>query len=131
MTVMKVRIGTLLSGSFHWLAIAVLTAMLVACLAPAVRADPITDDNVAAAMAAAKTPADHEALAAYFTSKAAAARESAEKHEQMLKELTGKPQQNLAMHCKAIIGAYQKQARDYTAMAEQETKLAKGSSKGT
>ena len=125
MTVVKTRTKTLLRGSFRRLAIAVATAALVACVVPAVHADQITDDNAAAMMAAAKTPADHAALAAYFTSKAEAAQAEVEKHEKMYHSLTGRTRQNMAMHCKAIIGSYQNQAKSYAAMARQESKLAK------
>ena len=125
MTVMKARISDLLSGSFHWLAICVVTAMFVAFIVPAVHADPITDDNAAAMMAAAKTPAEHEALAAYFTSKAEAAEANVQKQKEMYHSLSGKTKQNMRMHCKAIIGQYQNQAKSYTAMAKEEAKLAK------
>jgi hypothetical protein len=125
MTVVKTRTKTLLSGSFRRLAIAVATAALVTCVVPAARADQITDDNAAAMMAAAKTPADHAALAAYFTSKAEAAQANAEKHKEMYHSLSGKTKLNMRMHCKSIIGQYENQAKSYTAMAKEEAKLAK------
>ena len=48
-------------------------------------AEPITDANVDAAVAASKTPEDHQALAAFFTSKAEAALASAVNHDKMAK----------------------------------------------
>jgi hypothetical protein len=130
MIVSETRIDTLRCCSLYRLAIALVTTILVGCAASAAHAEQITDQSVAAAMAAAKTPADHQALAAYFTSKAESAEANAENHKQMLATFTGKLQQNMATHCKSVIRSYQLQAKDYAAMAKEESKLAKGSSKG-
>lgn len=35
-------------------------------------------------------------------------------------------QQNLKMHCNALIGTYKEQAKDYTAMAKEQAQLAAG-----
>jgi hypothetical protein len=118
-------IDNLLSRIFHLLAIALVAVSLSGWAAPAARADQITDETVDAAMTVAKTPADHQALAAYFTSKAEAAAANAEKHQKMLASFTGKLQANMALHCKAIISSYKAQAKDYAAMAKEEEKLAK------
>jgi hypothetical protein len=130
MIVSKTRTDTLHCRSFQRLAIALVTTILLGWAASAAHADQITDQNAVAAMAAAKTPADHQALAAYFTSKAESAEASAENHKQMLATFTGKLQQAMATHCKSVIRSYQLQAKDYAAMAKEEEKLAKGSSKG-
>lgn len=128
MSVSTNAIDNLLGRTFHWLAIALVAVLLSGWAAPAARADEITDSTVDAAMAAAKTPADHQALAAYFTSKAEAAAANAEKHQKMLASFTGKMQANMALHCKSIISSYKAQAKDYAAMAKEEEKFAKGSS---
>ena len=129
MIVSKTRIDNVHHRSSHRLAVVLVTTMLVGWAAPAVHADQITDESAVAAMAAAKTSADHQALAAYFTSKAEAAASNAEWHQKMLASFTGKLQQNMAVHCKSVIRSYQQQAKDYAAMAKEEEKLAKGSSK--
>ncbi len=109
----------------HYLVAALAAALLIGYADRAVWADPITDSNVDAAMAAAKTLADHAALAVYFTAKAEAAAAMAEMHTNMAKSLSGKLQQNLALHCNALAGAYRQQAKDYTALAKEEAALAK------
>jgi hypothetical protein len=87
-------------------------------------ADAISDDNVNAAVAAAKTPEDHAALAAFFTTKAEAAIASAEKHNQMAKSFG--PSKSMTAHCKDLASTYRKQAADYTALAKTQNALAKG-----
>jgi hypothetical protein len=88
------------------------------------QADPITDANVDAAVAAAKTPEDHQALATFFTSKAEAAIASAENHDKMAKAFG--PSKSMAAHCASLAAADRKQAKDYSAMAKMQEQLAKG-----
>lgn len=57
--------------------------LLIGWAPVAVRAETISDDNVAAMVAAGKTPAEHKALAAFFTAKAEAALAKVEMHRQM------------------------------------------------
>lgn len=87
--------------------------------------EPITDDNVVAAIAAAKSPADHHVLAAYFTSKAEAAEASAENHDQMSTAFNGKAHERMATHCRSLASADRKQAKDYTALAHEQEALSK------
>jgi hypothetical protein len=102
-------------------------ALAIAWAAPAVRAaDAITDDNVDQAVAAAKTPADHQALAAYFTSKAEAATAKVDSHRRMATAFSGKQKENWRTHCDALIGAYKKEAKEYIALAKQQESLASG-----
>lgn len=91
-------------------------------------ADPITDANVDAAVAAAKTPDDHQALAAFFTSKAEAALASAENHDKMAKAFG--PSKSMAAHCRDLASAARRQANDYTALAKAQDALAKGTTGG-
>ncbi len=85
----------------------------------------MTDDNVAAAVAAAKTPADHHALPAYFTSKAEAAQANVQKHDEMAKGFSGKAHERMAEHCNALAKTFRQQAAEYTALAKAQGKLAK------
>ena len=87
-------------------------------------ADAITDANVDQAIAAAKTPEDHQALAAFFTSKAEAAVADAQKHEEMAKAFA--PSKSMAAHCATLAANDRKQAREYTALAKAQERLAKG-----
>jgi len=113
----------------HYLVRVLLTALLIASTSAAARAGEITDENVDAAIAAAKTPADHEALAAFFTKKAEAALASAQAHTRMTTSYTGKSRQSIVMHCRTLATSYRKQAQDYTALAKEEEHLAKGTTK--
>lgn len=106
----------------YYLAMALTASALLASAARA--ADPITDANVDAAVAAAKTSDDHQALAAFFTSKAEAALASAENHDKMAKAFG--QSKSMAAHCKDLASAARKQANDYTALAKAEDALAKG-----
>ena len=102
-------------------------AVLVNGWAPAaVRAQTITDDNVAQMVASAKTPADHQALSAFFTSKAEAAMAKVDQHRQMASSFTGKQRENWKMHCNALINSYKEQAKNYTALAKEQQQLASG-----
>ncbi len=101
-------------------------ALAVGWAAAPACAQTITDDNVVEAIAAAKTPADHQALAAYFTSKAEAAMAKVDMHRRMAAAFGGKMRENLKMHCDALIGSYKQQAKDYTALAKEQQQLAGG-----
>lgn len=103
-----------------------LTIALTVGWGASVRADPITDDNVAEAVSAAKTASDHQALAAYFTAKADAATAKAGMHQRMAAAFGGKGRETSQMHCKALVRASKRQAQDYTALAKEQEKLAEG-----
>ena len=106
-----------------------LVAALVAALAmgsagSAMAADPITDDTVEAALAAAKTPADHEALAAYFTAKSKAAQAQVAKHQRMSSLFGGKGKTAWDGHCRSLMRTFEDQAKDYAALAKEQTAVA-------
>jgi hypothetical protein len=130
MTISQTATSPLHRGSSR-LVLALFTVLLAASVSAAARADEITDANVDAMMSAAKTPAEHEALAAFCTKKAEAALASAQAHDRMGASYTGKPHQNIVAHCKSLAAAYRKQAQDYTALAKEEAQLAKGTTKST
>lgn len=93
----------------------------------AVGAETITDENVAAAVTAARTVEDHQALAAYFTTKSKQALAEVEKHKTMASALgKGKQAGSWEAHCHSLMRTYQEQAKDYTALAKEQEALAKG-----
>lgn len=109
------------------IAIALALGMITALGATRALAEPITDANVAAAVAAAKTVEDHQALAAYFTAKSKEALETAATHKTMAKSLGGGKQAgSWEAHCHSLIRTYEAQAKDYTALAKEQAALAKG-----
>ena len=105
---------------------AVATALIVALSSAAVHAQAITDDTVDAAVASAKTVADHQALAAYFTAKSEQAKATVAQHQKMASALTGKQGGSWQAHCQSLIKTYQEQAKDYAGLAKVQTALATG-----
>jgi len=103
------------------LAIAITTAFASPVLAQ------VTEQNVAAKIAAATTPADHEAIAAFYRSEAAAAAAKVKTHEAMAAsyKTAGKFGPGLADHCQTLIREYTAAEKDYTKLAEQHEALAK------
>lgn len=87
----------------------------------------VTEQNVAAKIAAAKTPADHEAIAAFYKSEASAAAAKVKTHEAMAAsyKTAGKFGPGLADHCQTLIREYTAAEKDYTKMAEEHEALAK------
>jgi cytidine deaminase len=89
-----------------------------------VGADTITDDNVEAALASAKTAADHQALAAYFTAKSKEAQANVGKHQRMAGVFGGKGSQAWDGHCRSLMRTYEDQAQDYAALAKEQSAVA-------
>lgn len=80
----------------------------------------VTDDNLDQAIANAKTPADHEAIAAYYDKEAAEDEAKAKLHENAVKEYKAFPSMKpvgMAAHCKNL-------AKLFKEAAEQDKELA-------
>jgi len=76
--------------------------------AHAQKAAAITDDNVAARVVAARTKADHEALAAYFKAKAASEDARIAHYDQLFRaymQLKGKEVEAMQRHARALLKA--------------------------
>lgn len=104
--------------------------LLLGATGSAVRADPVTDENVDAAVASAKTAADHQALAAYFTTKSDEALANVKTHERMAGVIRGKGGQTWEAHCQSLIKTYKAQAKDYAALAKEQAAFATGMEHG-
>src|SRR5260370_12490721 len=92
--------------------------LLAATVLPIIRANAqqavVTDQNVDQMITTAKTPADHEAIAAYYDREAA---ENEEKeHLHRLTENMYTKTINLA-HCSSLVAAYQQAAKEDKALA--------------
>jgi hypothetical protein len=109
----------------HVAASALGAMLLIGGLSATAHGDTVTDQNVATAIASAKTPADHQALADYFVSKAEAAQKNVEEHKNMAGGFSGKAQGRMAKHCQTLINTYKQQAKEYTALAKEQAALAK------
>ena len=108
---------------------AALALMAMSSLATIAVADDVTEQNVAEKVATAKTPQDHEAIAAYFKAQAAAAGEKVKEHEAMLaswtKTTAGKGLTVMKQHCEGVIASFKKIEKDDDAMAKEHEKMAK------
>jgi hypothetical protein len=93
----------------------------------------VDDGDVMEKVQSARTPADHEAIAAYYDGKAAAATKDAAYHRQMgqsYKGLAGGASGKgyasaMPQHCEAIAKAADSEAEQYKAMAKAHRDLAK------
>ena len=87
--------------------------------------------DIDAQIAAAKTPADHEAIAAYYDGEAKEAQAKADEHKKMEKAYSMSGIGNQAtkthfhQHCETLIRAYESEAKEYTALAAAHRQMAK------
>lgn len=78
---------------------------------------------------AARTPADHEALAKYYDGEIASARSRAADHRQMGKRYAAEPVSrsgggSMQVHCNAVAASYDQIAERFAAMAAEHRKMA-------
>ena len=74
----------------------------------------------------ATTPADHEALAAYYTQEAAKARANAAEHRKMAKAYVApRGGAGMAAHCDGIAKSFEGIATEYDLMAADHRQIAK------
>jgi len=81
-----------------------------------------------AQITAARTPADHEAIAAAYDAEAKAADEMAANHESMAKAYKAagaKGTQSMASHCNRLVTQYRAAAQEYRALATEHRAMAK------
>lgn len=98
----------------------------LALAAPAFAGAP--EGPSAAAIAAADTPAEHEALAAAYEKQAAELRALADQHRAMDKEYSGPGYRSLklgaALHCQKLVAAYEAAAKEADALAASHREAA-------
>ena len=111
--------------------------ILFAATVPATRAfaqsTTVTDDNLDQKITAAKAPADHEAIAAYYEQEAAAAKEKADLHRRSAasyrKMGIDKPV-GMAKMCDGIAAMWDKVAADAKDLAKSHHEMAKAAPSG-
>jgi hypothetical protein len=89
-------------------------------------------DVTEAQIAAARTPADHEAIAAKYDAEAKAADEMAASHESMAKAYKAgnvKGGQSMAGHCNLLVTRYHDAAKEYRALATEHRAMASAADK--
>lgn len=88
----------------------------------------IAADDMAAKVAAAKSAADHQALAAEYDTHAKKATGEAEHHEKMAKSYEGlgkMGQYHVTQHCANLSKSYREQAKEFQALADAHRAAAK------
>jgi hypothetical protein len=111
--------------------LAALAAVVALCLATPL---PAAAEVTEAQIAAARTPADHEAIAKAFEEDAATADAKAKEHEAMALTYrsAGGPKSNtnsMVRHCKRLVKDYTDAAADYRALAAEHRGMAKDTAK--
>ena len=127
---MEGRVSTA-SRRRNWLRAGVLSLLFLAVTAAQpVFGAAVTDENLDASLAAAKTAADHEAIAAYYQDQAKKALGQVKSHQKMEKiyERWAKSTEH-GVHCKRLIQTYEALAKDYEALAKDHQAMAKSLSK--
>jgi hypothetical protein len=103
-------------------AVLLVLGMTLATTRAGAQPEIVTNDNLNQMIARAKTPSDHEAIAAYYDHEAANNQKMAELHrasENIYTKTTN------VLHCKALIKSYQEAAREDQALAAWHRQMAK------
>jgi hypothetical protein len=111
------RVTMLLAAGFFLLAATVLPTMRAGA-----QDHVVTDANLNQKLASAKTPADHEMIAAYYDTEAAENEKKAELHRASKNIFYKAPNQ---LHCSELIKAYREAADQDKALAATHRKMAK------
>lgn len=111
--------------------LAAAAAVLALCLASPL---PAAADVTEAQIAAARTPADHEAIAKAYDADAASAEAKAREHEAMAKTYRSAGGQksytnSMVRHCDRLVKEYTEAAADYRALAAEHRGMAKDTAK--
>ena len=122
-----------------FLLVAVLSLTTLGAASPA-RGDEtkskLTSKQLQSLIATAKTPEDHQKLAAYYRDMAAEAKANAAEHERVLAAYNQNPSTHpLAKaaggpeaHCRTLIRLYNDEAKEDLVMADQHDQMAKAAS---
>ena len=102
----------------------------IASALPGMWATPARAGDIDAQIAAAKTPADHEAIAAWYDTQAKEAQDKAAEHQKMgdaYKQGGGAlaHKTNFHQHCEALVKSYTAEAKEYRALAAEHRAMAK------
>ena len=119
--------------------IAVLSLTTLGAMFPARGDDTnpkLTSKQLRSLIANAKTPEDHQKLAAYYRDMAAEAKANAAEHEKILAAYNQNPSTHPpakaaggpAEHCRTLIRLFNDEAKEDLAMADQHDQMAKAAS---
>jgi hypothetical protein len=117
----------------HNNSLAAFAATLAFCLASPL---PAAAEVTEAQIAAAKTPADHEAIAKLYEADAVTAEAKAKEHDTMARKYRsiGGPKSTansspMVRHCQRLVKSYTDAAADYRALAAEHHSMAKDAAK--
>jgi hypothetical protein len=102
----------------------------VGLLVPAYRAVGAGEVDIDKMIATAKTTADHQAIADYYTQQAAEARAKVASHKKMAEQYSMSGIGNQAtkthfhQHCEALVRSYEAEAKEYDALAKAHHDMA-------
>lgn len=113
-----------IGGGFGVLGILVLLTANPGARVWAQSAGTVTDGNVVERITKAKTPADHEAIAAYYKGEAAAAATKVKEHDEMVKAYGGNGAKTMNRHCESLLQTYRGQQKDLEALAKDHADMA-------
>jgi hypothetical protein len=125
---------TMKGTKWNLVIMATLVMILMACGSPSARASEssLSKKELNTLIANAKTPQDHERLAAYYRSQEHVAEEKQAEHEEMLRRYHENPLSHRFTktpspddHCRALIRIFGDEARQNAALAEYHEKVAK------
>ena len=93
----------------------------------------LTEKQVRTLIATAKTPEDHQKIAAYYRAKAEEAKANAAEHERILAAYNQNPSTHEpaktaggpSAHCHTLIRLYNDEAKEDSALAEEHEQMAK------
>lgn len=115
----------------RWVISSAAALVLAAGAFGAAGADTASHDRLMQMIQSAKTPADHEAIAAIYEEQARADRAAAENHQSMARMYRGidptgggRGSGQMAAHCKNIAESYARAAEEHSALAELHRKQA-------
>ena len=122
-----------------FLLVAVLSLTTLGAMSPARGDDTnpkLTSKQLRSLIANAKTPEDHQKLAAYYRDMAAEAKANAAEHEKILAAYNQNPSTHPpakaaggpAEHCRTLIRLFNDEAKEDLAMADQHDQMAKAAS---
>jgi hypothetical protein len=113
----------------------VLAPALVLLIAVAALPNPqafAQDQNIEQMIENAKTPADYEAIAAYYDKQADAAQQQLDWHEKLYKTYKQNPRMStMQMHCHRLIALYKQQVKEDRVTADEYRHMAKKAGKSS
>jgi hypothetical protein len=105
-------------------------ALIAGLVLPAHRAIGAEEVDIDKMIATAKTSADHQAIADYYTQQAAAARAKVAMHKKMAEQYSHSSIGNQAdkthfhEHCEVLIRSYETETKEYDALAKAHHDMA-------